>query len=91
MTAFFTNFIFTKNVIIGGGNTYPAGNFFPANTTAVGFVNFAAGNYTLSSGSAFRNAASDGKDVGADIAAVVAAGAGGTVSSLPAPTNVHTQ
>ncbi len=91
LTAFFTNFIFTKNVIISGGNTYPAGNFFPVNAAAVGFVNFAGGNYMLTAGSAFRNAASDGKDVGADIAAIVAAGAGATVSGLPAPANLQAQ
>ena len=91
LTAFFTNFIFTNNAIIGGGNTYPAGNFFPVNTAAVGFVNFAGGNYTLTARSPFRNAASDGKDVGADIAAIVAAGAGATVSGLPAPANLQAQ
>ncbi len=89
LTAFFTNFIFTKNAIIGGENTYPAGNFFPVNAAAVGFVNFAGGNYTLSSGSAFRNAASDGKDLGADIAAVVAAGGGGLLSGVSAPTSLQ--
>ena len=89
LNAFFTNVTFTKNAIIDGGNTYPAGNFFPVNTAAVGFVNFAGGNYTLSSGSTFRNAASDGKDLGADIAAVVAAGGGGLVSGVPAPSNAR--
>ena len=85
LDAWFTNYIFTKNAIIGGSGAYPAGNFFPVNTAAVGFVNFAGGNYALTAGSAFRNAATDGKDLGADIAAVIAAGAGGIVAPLQAP------
>ena len=92
LTTFFTNYTFTKNALIGddfGGGLYPAGNFSPLTPAAVGFVNYAGGNYTLSSGSTFRNAASDGKDLGADIAAVVAAGGGGLVSGVPAPSNAR--
>ena len=89
LDTWFTNYTFTKNAIIGGSGTYPAGNFFPTNIAAVGFVNFAGGNYTLTAGSAFRNAATDGKDIGADIAAVIAAGAGSLVSGIPAPVNLQ--
>ena len=95
LDAYFTNYTFTNNAIIGpfsGGTCcYPPNTFFPINTAAVGFVNFAGGNYTLTAGSPFRSAASDGKDIGADIAAVVAAGAGATVSGLPAPTSLQAQ
>ena len=91
LTRYYTNYTFTNNAIIGGSGTYPAGNFFPANTTSVGFVNFASGNYTLAPASIFRNAATDGKDLGADIGALVAAGAGGVVSGLPAPVGVQAQ
>ena len=91
LNAFYTNYTFTKNAIIGGLGTYPAGNFFPANAAAVGFVNFAGGNYALATGSTFRNAATDGKDLGADIAALVAAGGGGLASGIPAPANAIAQ
>ena len=91
LNAYFTNFTFTKNAIIGGFGTYPIGNFFPINEAAVGFVNFVGGNYTLAAGSPFRNAATDGKDLGADIAALVAAGGGGFVSGVPTPTNAKAQ
>ena len=76
LNRYFTNYTFTKNAIIGGSDKYPSGNFFPPNNAAVGFVNFAAGDYKLAAGSAYRNAASDGKDLGADIAALNAALAG---------------
>jgi hypothetical protein len=91
LTTWYTNFTFTKNALIGGSGSYPTGNFFPANTSAVGFVNFAGGDYRLTTASAFHNAASDGKDLGADIAAMVAAGAGGVLSGIPAPANTQAQ
>jgi hypothetical protein len=53
--------------------------YFPADWSAVQFVNYNngnGGNYALQSGSPYHNAASDGKDIGADIAAVNAAIAG---------------
>ena len=93
LAAFFTNYTFIKNAIISGGppNTYPLNNFFPSNNAAVGFVNFAGGDYTLTSGSPFRNAATDGKDVGADIAAIAAATSGAASPKLPAPKNLRVQ
>jgi len=76
LVAYYTNYTLTANAFIGGLGTYPAGNFFPANNAAVGFVDFAVGNYRLTSGSAYHNAASDGLDIGADIDAIEAAIAG---------------
>jgi hypothetical protein len=52
---------------------YPADDYFPASRDAVGFVNLAGGDYHLAASSPYKNAASDGKDVGADIDAVNAA------------------
>ena len=52
---------------------YPAGNFFPANLTAVGFVDTLPNdyhNYALKPGSQYKNSGCDGKDVGADIKAI---------------------
>jgi hypothetical protein len=66
---------FERNALIGPANgaAYPADNWFPATIAAVGFVDAAAGNYRLAAGSPYKNAGSDGRDPGADIAAVDAA------------------
>jgi hypothetical protein len=60
---------------------YPGGNSFVL-TPQIGFVDYAGGNYRLTSSSVFKNAATDGKDVGADIDALLAA----QNSTTPAPT-----
>ena len=49
---------------------YPPENHFPASRDAVGFVNLAGGNYRLATSSPYRNAGTDGKNLGADIDAV---------------------
>lgn len=78
-----TNFVSssaTKNVFIGGSSTgMPAGNFYPANNEAVGFVGTigssppsSVSDYALTSGSAYHNAGTDGYDVGADVARLAA-------------------
>ena len=75
LVAHYTNYTFTNNAIIGGSSgSYPPNNFFPNDNTAVGFVNFAGKDYTLTFGSLFHNAATDGKDLGADISAIAVAG-----------------
>ncbi len=66
-------YVFDHNVLAGGTGAWPAGNFFPLNMDAVGFVNFAGGingDYRLSPASPFKGKAGDGKDPGADIDAV---------------------
>ncbi len=70
--------IFTNNAIFGGGaaGSYPPGNLFPADVAAVGFVDFAGSDFSLAMDSSLAKAASDGKPVGADIAALRAAVAG---------------
>lgn len=56
-----------KNVMVGAqAGAYPLNNFFPATFDEVGFVSFGGKNYRLSSASPFKNAGTDGKDVGAD-------------------------
>ena len=68
LNAYYTNPVFTANAIIASqGGTYPSGNFFPGSVSAVGFVNAGAGNYALTSASAYHNAGTDGKDLGADL------------------------
>jgi hypothetical protein len=92
-----TNWAFQKNAWVGeSSGSYPANNFFPANMAAVGFVNYAGGNYRLSTSSPYKNAGTDGKDLGADIGALEAAiasgsggGSGGGSTSLSPPMNLH--
>jgi hypothetical protein len=58
------------------GNPLPPGNSAAANTDAVGFTNFNngnGGNYQLLPTSPYKNAGTDGKDVGADFDALSAA------------------
>jgi hypothetical protein len=61
--------------IYAGSNpaTYPVGNYYPATMNDVGFVDLPGGNYRLGVNSTFKNAATDGTDVGANIDAVSAA------------------
>jgi hypothetical protein len=75
MTACFTNWTFATNAIIAvpsgfPSSTWPTGNFFPTNAAAVQFVNYNNGNggdYHLLSTSPYKNAGTDGQDLGADI------------------------
>ena len=57
----------------GGGTGYPAGNFFPTTTAALGFVNEAAGDFRLAANSAYKGKAAGGTDPGADIVLLNAA------------------
>lgn len=80
----FASYAFVKNAIIGSPSafppsTWPSNNLFPATTSAVGFVNYNNGNggdYHLLSSSPYKNAGSDGKDLGADVTALQSAIAG---------------
>jgi len=69
LNAYFTNWTFTNNAIIGANlsSQYPANNYFPSSTTAVGFVDYTNGNYALASTSSYKSAGTDGKDLGADL------------------------
>ena len=82
MNACFTNYTFSHNAIIGtsyASTKWPVGNSFPSAASAVQFTSFNSGNggrYQLLSSSPFAGAASDGKDLGADLNAIQAATAG---------------
>jgi hypothetical protein len=69
IAAFFPAAEIANNVMAGGDRTrYPAGNLFPAAADfAAHFVGYASGNYRLRSDSPWRGAASDGRDLGADL------------------------
>src|SRR5262245_19241421 len=68
---YFPGYEFKRNVIISApSSNYPPDNFYPSSLNEVGFVDFANGNYRLASTSPFRNAGTDGKDVGCDFTAL---------------------
>lgn len=77
----FSDWTFTSNILIGvpsrfPASTWPSGNVMALSGNAVGFVNFNNGNggdYHLKAGSSLKLAATDGKDLGADIDAIAAA------------------
>ncbi|HEY1965779.1 MAG TPA: hypothetical protein VGG59_12645, partial [Acidobacteriaceae bacterium] len=67
LNKYFTNWTFSKNVLVDRpANQYPAGNFFPTGVAAVDFVNYAGGNYALAANSPYKNAGTDGTDIGAN-------------------------
>jgi hypothetical protein len=82
--ACFQPYTFSHNAVIATPSNhppsvYPSGNFFPATASAVNFVNYNqgnGGNYHLLSTSPYKNAGTDGKDLGADVNALDAAIAG---------------
>jgi hypothetical protein len=73
--ACFNPYTMTNNGLISDPSNYPpsswpTGNFFPANPAAVQFTNYNngnGGNYLLLPSSPYKNAGTDGKDLGADI------------------------
>ena len=77
----FSNYTFANNALIGVPSRFPvsawpSGNSIVANGNSAGFVNFSSGNggdYHLVKGSSLKGAASDGKDLGADIDAIATA------------------
>src|SRR5437588_11795509 len=85
----FPGWVFAGNALIGGSlPSYPSNNFFPSTPADVGFVNYAGGDYRLAASSPYKNAGTDGKDVGADIDAINAATANvlsGATSPVPPP------
>src|SRR5215469_1379270 len=74
-------YTFSNNAIIAGTarlstSNWPSGNYFPRSASTVQFVNFnggIGGDYHLLTTSPYKNAGSDGKDLGADIDAILAA------------------
>ncbi|HEX3704197.1 MAG TPA: putative Ig domain-containing protein, partial [Vicinamibacterales bacterium] len=75
ITAYLPNGIVSRNVLAGGSaSKYPTGNYFPSTTAwQADFVDYAGGDYHLQPTSAYKNAGTDGADLGADIDALNAA------------------
>ena len=86
LDTYFPGSLFEGNLLVGAApELYPANNFFPASLTGVGFVDFEVGNYRLSAVSPYKNAGTDGTDIGADIDAIEAATAGVRTPRNPSP------
>jgi hypothetical protein len=69
---FFPGYEFNKNVIVGVPPEirYPTNNFLPLLLNLAGFVDLAGGDYRLARTSPYKNAGTDGKDVGCDFSAL---------------------
>jgi Putative Ig domain len=84
LRACFSTYTFSHNAIIATPanftpSKYPPGNYFPASASVVDFVNYNNGNggdYHLQSTSQYKNAGTDGLDLGANVDAVEEAIAG---------------
>jgi Bacterial Ig domain len=93
LNQYFPGAIFAGNVIVTSkwGYLYPQNNFFPPSLGDVGFADPTNANYRLSSASRYKNAATDGQDVGVDFDELDAGLNGETVppgtvdSPLPPP------
>ena len=86
LAAYFQNYSFVGNALVGGdASLYPAGNFYPTTITAIGFTNIAAGDYSLVASSPYKGAATDGKDIGCDSAALTASRDGSATNNPPPP------
>lgn len=84
---YFPGGVFTDNAIAGAPSSrYPAANYYPASMAAVGFVDYAAGNYTLASASPYVHAGTDGGDVGANLAVIALDAAAATGGGTGGPT-----
>jgi len=81
ITQCFTTVTFSNNGLVAAPpafppSTWPANNMFPPTINDVGFTSFSngnGGNYELLSSSPYKNKATDGKDLGADIVGLNAA------------------
>jgi hypothetical protein len=74
LAKYFPGQVFKKNVIAGGRSSlYPTDNFFPAAIDEARFTNDGASNYTLGASSPFKNAGTDGKNIGCDTNALKSA------------------
>jgi len=77
----FSTYTFTNNALVETPiafppASWPSGNYFPADASAAGFVQFnngVNGDYRLLPSSRYKNAGSDRKDLGADIVGLNAA------------------
>jgi Bacterial Ig-like domain (group 2) len=75
-SCFAVPYSFVANALIGATGTWPAGNFFPSDAIAIQFTDYNGGNggdYHLLPTSLYKNAATDGQDLGANVDTVLSA------------------
>ena len=83
ITGYFPAASFERNLLSGGSAShYPAGNFFAPDFNTI-FAGIANADYRLHSGSPFRLAGTDGRDLGAEMGTVMAL-LGTATPSMPA-------
>jgi hypothetical protein len=73
LTSCYSPYVFRQNALIAPTGKWPTGNFAPATIGTVHFVDYnngSGGNYQLQSNSPYKNAGSDGTDLGADTSAL---------------------
>jgi len=86
LNTYFPDAIFVRNILAGGNaSNYPPDNFFPPSLADVGFADSAGGDYRLGASSPYRNAGTDGKDLGADFDLLGSATAGVASGAIPDP------
>lgn len=75
---YYADYSYLGNALIrpADGVSYPAGNSYPSDIASIGFTNVGTKDYTLSVVSPHHNAATDGRDRGANIALVTLATSG---------------
>ena len=80
LAVYLPNAVVRRNVLAGGNaSLYPSDNFFPSVATFYAqFVDYAAGNCALVSGSPYVNKGTDGKNIGVDVVALAAAQSSGS-------------
>ena len=76
LTKYTPGSIFTHNVIYGAGlnsGVYPTINYFAPGVADIGFEDLATGNVALRTDSLYKGKGANGRDPGADYAAIIAA------------------
>lgn len=79
MSTYFPSGTLSGNIMIGGNSSSLSNfsnNYYPS-LSGVGFVDYTNGNYRLSSTSAYKNLATDGRAIGCDLDTLAAAIGGG--------------
>src|SRR6185369_8384096 len=91
LNGFCPGWIFERNVVAGATQSvYPTNNFYPSSLRDVGFNDFANGDFRLNAASRYKNAGTDGKDIGADMDALFAAQNSTPPTPAPTPTPTST-
>jgi hypothetical protein len=74
INTYFPNGVFKRNVMVGAdADKYPRDNFYPPTIADVKFSDRKGGDYRLTAESRYKGRATDGKDIGCDIEALMAA------------------